>query len=247
MEDWGYAASWENEFTTPKPMKECNPSSFGGYPAANTRYNNATHRAFNVLIETSDNKQPNATSLGDSSTLSDKALSDYLPATEMVWLSLLYIDLVQPYVLWKTHPHNASVEKAATFKWEVAGAITVDSTQLKVWSDSSSGATLTRVQGGVTRWYHEDLGLKVEVNNKGLFSADVEFAAAGTYYVQAIATVDQDWATQGTGEDVPVPKVNPQTHIVNARTNVDWIYSNNDRVVRGRTVWTSQKVKIVDV
>ncbi|KAG7389487.1 hypothetical protein PHYPSEUDO_010372 [Phytophthora pseudosyringae] len=251
-EDHGYAASWENEFTTPKPMKECNPSSFGGYPAAKTRYNNATHRAFNVLIETSDSKQPNATSLGDSSTLSDKALSDYLPATEMVGhiprnvrLSLLYIDLVQPYVLWKSHPDNTSVEKAATFKWEVAGAITVDSTQLKVWSDDPSDASLTHSQSGVTRWYHEDLGLKVEVNNKGLFSADVEFAAAGTYYVQVIATVDQNWATQGTGEDVPVPKVNPQTHIVNARTNVDWIYSNNDRVVRGQTVWTSQKVKIV--
>ncbi|KUF80700.1 hypothetical protein AM588_10000189 [Phytophthora nicotianae] len=110
MEDWGYAASWENEYTTPKPIKECNPSSFGGYPAEKTRYNNATHR---------------------------------------------------------------------------------------------------------------------------------------TYYVQAIATVDQDWATQGTGEDIPVPKVKPQTHIVNARTNDDWLYSNNGRVVRGQTVWTSQTVKIV--
>ncbi|KAF1792689.1 Peptidase M14, carboxypeptidase A [Phytophthora cactorum] len=229
MEDWGYAASWENEYTTPKPIKECNPSSFGGYPAEKTRYNNATHRAFNVLIEASDNKQPNATSWGDSSTLSDEALSDYLPATEMVGhvprnvrLSLLYIDLVQPYVLWKTHPHNTTVKKAATFKWEIAG--------------------LSR---GVTRWYHKDLGLKVKTNNKGLFSADVEIAAAGTYYVQAIATVDQDWATQGTGEDIPVPKIKPQTHVVNARTNDDWLYSNKDRVVRGQTVWTSQAVKIV--
>ncbi|KAF4028298.1 Zinc carboxypeptidase [Phytophthora infestans] len=233
MEDWGYAASWENEFTTPKPIKECNPSSFGGYPAEKTRYNNATHRAFNVLIETSDNKQPNSTSWGDSSTLSDEALSDYLPATEM------------PYVLWKMHPHNTTVTEAATFKWEVAGAITVDNTQLKVWSDDPADATLTHAQKGVTRWFHEDLGLKVKSNNKGLFSAGVEFAAAGTYNVQAIATVDQDWATQGTGDDIPVPKTKPQTHIVNARTNADWLYSNNDRVVRGQTVWTSHVVKIV--
>ncbi|KAL4161365.1 hypothetical protein PRNP1_001919 [Phytophthora ramorum] len=252
MEDWGYAASWENEFTTPKPIKECNPSTYGGYPSAKTKYNNATHRAFNVLIETSDSKQPNTTSLGDSSTLSDEALSDYLPDTEMVGhvprnvrLSLLYIDLVQPYVLWKTHPDNTTVEKAATFEWEVAGAITVDNTQLKVWSEDSSNATHTRAQSGVTRWYHEDLGLKAKTNNKGLFSANVEFEIAGTYYVQAIATVDQDWATQGTGDDVPVPKVDPQTHIANARTNEDWLYSNNDRVVRGQTVWTSQEAKIV--
>ncbi|ETO58503.1 hypothetical protein F444_23123 [Phytophthora nicotianae P1976] len=252
MEDWGYAASWENEYTTPKPIKECNPSSFGGYPAEKTRYNNATHRAFNVLIEASNSKQPNATTWGDSSTLSDEALSDYLPEAEMaghvprnVRLSLLYIDLVQPYVLWKTHPYKGNVNKAVTFEWEVAGAIIVDKTQLKVWSDDPTGVTHTQAQSGVTRWYHKDLGLKVKTNNKGLFSADVDFATTGTYYVQAIATVDQDWATQGTGEDIPVPKVKPQTHIVNARTNDDWLYSNNGRVVRGQTVWTSQTVKIV--
>ncbi|KAJ8576927.1 hypothetical protein ON010_g2283 [Phytophthora cinnamomi] len=254
MEDWGYAASWENEFTTPKPIRTCNPTSYGGYPSAKTTYNNATHRAFNVLIETSHTKQPNATSLGDSSTLSDEALSDYLPSTEMVGhvprnvrLSLLYIDLVQPYLLWKTHPQNATVKKAAAFQWEVAGAITVDSTQLKVWSDNPANSTLTQAQHGVTRWYHKDLGLKAWDNKKGLFSANVKFAAAGTYYVQAIATVDQNWAAQGTGDDIPVPKVKPQTHIVNARTNEDWVYSNNGRVVRGQRVWRSQVAKIVVV
>ncbi|KUG00023.1 Tetratricopeptide repeat protein 38 [Phytophthora nicotianae] len=122
MEDWGYAASWENEYTTPKPIKECNRQVSGD-----------------------------------------------------------------------TQPRRP------------------DTTMLRT----------------------------------GLFSADVDFATTGTYYVQAIATVDQDWATQGTGEDIPVPKVKPQTHIVNARTNDDWLYSNNGRVVRGQTVWTSQTVKIV--
>ncbi|EGZ04509.1 hypothetical protein PHYSODRAFT_536296 [Phytophthora sojae] len=254
MEDWGYAASWENEFTTPKPIRTCNPTSFGGYPRAKTQYNNATHRAFNVLIETSHSKQPNASSLGDSSTLSDEALSDYLPASEMVGhiprnvrLSLLYIDLVQPYLLWKTHPQNATVKKAAAFKWEVAGAITVDSTQLKIWSDNPANATLTQAQQGVTRWYHKDLGLKAKDNKKGLFSANVKFPAAGTYYVQAVATVDQNWATQGTGEDIPVPMVKPQTHIVNARTNDDWFYSNNDHVVRGQKMWASEVAKIIVV
>ncbi|OWZ07570.1 hypothetical protein PHMEG_00020024 [Phytophthora megakarya] len=250
-EDWGYAASWENGYTNPKPIGACNPSSFGGYSPAKTNYNNATNRVFNVLIETSNSKQPSVTSLGDSSTLSEKALSDYLPASEMVGhiprnvrLSLLYIDLVQPYLLWKTHPHNITANDSATFKWEVAGAITVDNTQLKVWADDPADATLTHAQSGVTRWYHEDLGLKVN-NNKGLFSADIEIAVAGIYYVQAIATVDQDWATQGIGEDAPVPNVKPQTHLANVRTNDDWFYSNNNRVARGRTVWTSQVVEIV--
>ncbi|GMF39503.1 unnamed protein product [Phytophthora fragariaefolia] len=252
MEDWGYAASWENEFTTPKPIRTCNPTSYGGYPSTKTEYNNATHRAFNVLIETSNSKQPNATSFGDSSSLSDESLRDYLPETDMIGhiprnvrLSLLYIDMVQPYVLWKTHPHTTAVKKATAFKWEVAGAITVDNTQLKIWSDNPANATLIEAQKGVTRWYHKDLGSKVNDNNKGFFSASVKFPAAGTYYVQAVATVDQDWATQGTGEDIPVPMVKPQTHIVNARTNDDWLYSNNGRVVQGQKVWKSQVKKIV--
>lgn len=190
--------------------------------------------------------------MGDSSALSNEALSDYLPATDTIGhvprnvrLSLLYIDLVQPYVLWKTNPLNATVQKPTTFKWEVAGAITVDNTQLKIWTDNPSDATVTRAQSGVTRWYHDDLGLKATTNNKGLFSANVDFQTAGTYYVQAIATVDQDWASQGTGDDIPAPKVKPQTHIVNARTDDKWLYSNNGRVVRGQTVWGSQVVKIV--
>ncbi|GMF27994.1 unnamed protein product [Phytophthora lilii] len=112
-------------------------------------------------------------------------------------------------------------------------------------SDDPSDASLTHAQSGVTRWYHEDLGLKAKTNNKGQFSTNVEFAAAGTYYVQAVAKVDQDWATQGTSDKIPVPKVKPQTHIVNARTNDGWMYSNNDRVVRGQTVWTSQVAKFV--
>ncbi|KAI9921433.1 hypothetical protein PsorP6_000840 [Peronosclerospora sorghi] len=254
MEDWGYAASWENDVSSRKPIRPCTPQTYGGYPAHKTMYNNATHRAFNVLIETSKNKHPNATALGDSAALSDDALRGYLPATETIGhvprnvrLSLLYIDLVQPYLVWKTHPHRTVVEKAATFEWEVAGAIIVDRTQLRVWSnDSLDARMLTRAQQGVTRWYHEDLHLDMEAPpNKGLFSASVTFPAAGTYHVQAIATVDQDWAKQGTGDYVPVPNVKPQTHIVNARTNDNWYYSNNGHVVQGQTVWASPVIKIV--
>ncbi|RLN82139.1 hypothetical protein BBJ28_00007470 [Nothophytophthora sp. Chile5] len=247
MEDWGYAASWENAFTTPAPIGVCNPSSFGGYPAAKTLYNNATHRAFNILIETSDSKQPTESRLGDSATLSDAALSDYLPAAQTVGhvprnvrLSLLYIDLVQPYLVWNESPLIATVQVATKFEWEVAGGITVDSTQLKFWklADGPSVATLSTTQSGVTRWYHKDLGTSAS-SNKGLFSEEVAFPSAGVYYVQAIGTVDQSWATQGSGNDVPVPNVKPQTHIVNARTNVDWSFSNNGRNVKGQKTWAS--------
>lgn len=33
MEDWAYAASWDNEFTDPAPVTPCNPPTYGGmYP-----------------------------------------------------------------------------------------------------------------------------------------------------------------------------------------------------------------------
>jgi hypothetical protein len=244
MEDWGYAASWENAYTSPKPIGTCNPSTYGGYAAAKSSYNNATHRAFNILIETSTSKNPTASSLGTNATLSDSALSDYLSSTQTIGhvprnvrISLLYIDLVQPYVVWKVNPTTASVGKATTFTWEVAGSITVDSTQLIVSKQPDlSSPTQTKAQAGVTRWYHADLQTSTTTNNKGLFSESLTFNTTGVYYVQATAKVDQNWALQPSS---PVPDVKPQTHVVNARTNDQWSFSNNGRTVKGRTSWTS--------
>lgn len=245
MEDWAYAASWENDYTTPKPIGVCNPSTYGGYASTKSVYNTATHRSFNILVETSTSKSPTTASLGDSSYLSDAALADYLPTQTTlghvprnVRLSLLYIDIVQPYVTWKTTPPTAAgINTAVSVQWEVAGSITVDSTQVKTSSKSDmSSATLSAVQSGVTRWYHADMGTSTKPNNKGLFTTSLTFTSAGTYYVQAIAIVDQDWAKQ-TG--TVVPNVKPQSHVVNARTNTNWSYSNSGKSVKGQTVWNS--------
>eukprot|EP00644_Phytophthora_capsici_P014036 jgi/Phyca11/503164/fgenesh2_kg.PHYCAscaffold_3_\ len=49
------------------------------------------------------------------------------------------------------NPLNTTAQKPTTFKWEVAGAITVDNTQLKIWTDNPSDATVTRVsRDGIT-------------------------------------------------------------------------------------------------
>ena len=53
MEDWAYAGSW-----TPDLVKPCTPKTYGGYPPEKTTYNNSTLRAFNMLVETSDDKFP---------------------------------------------------------------------------------------------------------------------------------------------------------------------------------------------
>uniref|UniRef100_K3WZB5 Peptidase M14 domain-containing protein n=1 Tax=Globisporangium ultimum (strain ATCC 200006 / CBS 805.95 / DAOM BR144) TaxID=431595 RepID=K3WZB5_GLOUD len=252
MEDWAYAASWENSYTTPRPIGVCNPTTYGGYAAAKSSYNSATHRSFNILIETSTAKQPTAASLGTNATLSAALLADYLPSSTTLGhvarnlrISLMYIDLVQPYVAWKIAPTTATAGTATSLQWEVAGGITVGKTQLQISrSADMSSPTLTTAQAGVTRWYHPDMATSTSTN-KGLFTQSYTFPSAGTYYVQAVATLDQDWTTQGTGATIPVPNVKPQTHVVNARTNTAWSYSNNGRTVTGKTEWASSVTRVV--
>ncbi|RHY41607.1 hypothetical protein DYB34_012700, partial [Aphanomyces astaci] len=71
MEDWAYAASWENSFASDSIFTPCTPTQYGPYPAHKTTYNNQTHRAFNILVETSDLKRPAQTALGLRSSLYD--------------------------------------------------------------------------------------------------------------------------------------------------------------------------------
>ncbi|KAF0700756.1 Aste57867_8709 [Aphanomyces stellatus] len=111
MEDWGYAASWENQFSPPdEPIfTPCSPAQYGGYPATKTMYNNMTHRAFNILVETSDSKHPSDNSLGRRSALYGadlEVLADtpvgHVP--QNVRMGLLLIDMVQPYLVWHESP-----------------------------------------------------------------------------------------------------------------------------------------------
>ncbi|KDO18139.1 hypothetical protein SPRG_16465 [Saprolegnia parasitica CBS 223.65] len=105
MEDWAYAASWENALAAEPVFTPCTPSQYGGYPAEKTVYNNATHRAFNILVETSNAKQPSASSLGAKRAIYGADLQDLAIAPEghvpqNIRLGLLLIDMVQPYVRW---------------------------------------------------------------------------------------------------------------------------------------------------
>ncbi|TMW63577.1 hypothetical protein Poli38472_002518 [Pythium oligandrum] len=125
MEDWGYAASWENQFVgagdadTPeidKPFKPCEPKTFGGYDPSKTVYNNITHRAFNILVETSNNKHPGEDELGFFEDIYASELDFYRVkkdfkvghVTRNVRLALMLMDLVQPYLRWVHTPLNAS-------------------------------------------------------------------------------------------------------------------------------------------
>lgn len=111
MEDWAYAASWENDFVgkdQKKPFQPCEPGSYGGYPKEKTVYNNLTHRAFNILVETSNSKGPKDEELGKASDIYDCDLDFFVPNINYtvghiprnIRLALLLVELVEPYVRW---------------------------------------------------------------------------------------------------------------------------------------------------
>ena len=160
MEDWGYAASWE-----PHHVKACEPSTLGGYDKERTaKYDNATARAVVLLVETSDDKAPSASSLGRASSSSiaggsgsSNAGASTLPPWPIVDLfapspspsgdghvprnvrfALAAIDLVRPHV--QLEVEGASLDLASNcvrLRWRVWGAMRADETYA-VWRDGST-------------------------------------------------------------------------------------------------------------
>lgn len=270
MEDWGYAASWENQ-VTPKgekiPFQPCEPTTFGGYNRNRTIYNNVTHRAFNVLIETSNNKIPQDQELGNDDSLQPETIQEFISPDKAIGhlprnlrLALMMVEMVQPYVVFTFDPilnpikavdgsnHcsrdvtcgsrdcKAQVATDLFLSWEVLGSFHVDSTRLVVRFENQSILSHSHQQTGYTRRYWGDEA-KHSVFTECIRVPDTP----GTYYIQAEAKVDQDWAT---GNREPFPHVPPQSHLVNARTNPNWKMENQGSRVVGRLNWKSEVIEL---
>ena len=66
MEDWGYSASWENlAINGLKPIKECNPYSYSGYPSYKTQYDSVSIRPMVYIVECFFDKKPKESTLGN--------------------------------------------------------------------------------------------------------------------------------------------------------------------------------------
>ncbi|GMF12770.1 unnamed protein product [Phytophthora lilii] len=322
MEDWGYAASWENQFYSgvDQPFHPCEPATFGGYPKEKTIYNNITHRAFNMLVETSNAKEPRPADLGNFEELY-KANVDFFRTegikTEFVGhvprnvrLALMMIEMVQPLVRWvdaarspislnqdlltafpaaNLYTTNKEVDRVTEMgcgalawernevatcnaadcsmtnlthsklqiAWEVLGALNVDSTHVQVSStptfEEESIIMKTATQRGTTRRFYEfasdssrAMTANADTMGTSLFVTCLNLgnATSSKLYVRALATVDQDWKKQGTGDDAPSPHVPPQSHLVNARTNPDWEFEWNGHRVKGALEWASPVITV---
>jgi len=156
MEDWAYAGSW-----TPAKVTPCTPTQFGGYPKEKTMYNNSTLRIFNMLVETSNNKEPK-TNLGNSMDVLSGDTEGNGHVSRNIRLSLLAVEMVEPYVtivgvnklaltddivpMTKREPNSCMDTKAVMvakntkyvdIEWTVGGAMAIDITELwyAKWND----------------------------------------------------------------------------------------------------------------
>lgn len=78
MEDWAYAASWENNLTSIQPIKQCNPKSYGGYPLNRTVYDDVSVKSLIYIVEAGFDKKPEESSLGTDDNLFNIGMHIYI-------------------------------------------------------------------------------------------------------------------------------------------------------------------------
>lgn len=286
MEDWSYAGSWD-----PERVVACDPTTFGGYDTEKTNYNNSTLRIFNMLIETSDKKEPNLY-LGNSLEILDRETAGNGHISRNIRLALLAAELVEPYVsIFKVNELTLSDDvvpasepeesncrntksvmtaknaKDVLIQWTVGGGMTVDNTEL--WyakRDNINGdqipclrqpADMDGFEKGTIIGTSKGTGYFSQSGPSPLPEADQPHGPVFTgkitipdgakaldqLVVFVSVKVDQDWKNPPT--HTFAPKVAPQSHIVNARTNPDWNHQSAGKQIKGRLHWFSRPLTIV--
>ncbi|KAI9922313.1 hypothetical protein PsorP6_001512 [Peronosclerospora sorghi] len=133
MEDWGYAASWENQFYDDRsqPFRPCNRQRL-----EKTIYNNITNRAFSMLVETANSKEPKTAKLGDFKELYKANIAFFQSEGGTIklighvpWnvrLALMMIEMCVGY------PETRSFETRSNEDFPPAGLYTIDRDQQRV-------------------------------------------------------------------------------------------------------------------
>lgn len=144
-------------------------------------------------------------------------------------------------------------QKKTVIEWTVGGGFTVDFTTVMFakWDDvpevvdgmtQPSNEDLGRAfrtlsgQSGITHWHKDGT-----IGKWTVFSAEIdtsEFEEGDKIALYATAQLDQEWSKLPKDSDVK-PQVPPQSHLVNTRTNVDWLHESNGKVIQGRQDWYS--------
>ena len=119
-------------------------------------YNNVTNRAFNILIETSNDKHAKANSLGTSESMISSRIQEYIAKNETIGhiprnmrLALNVVDMVQPYLVWGFDPILSAASKYT---------VTAQNCEVAVDVVECTNMTCTAPSGGYVRVAWEVLG-----------------------------------------------------------------------------------------
>jgi hypothetical protein len=154
-------------------------------------------------------------------------------------------------------PYNS---RKVVLEWHVGGALTIDETRLwyAKWDDVpielldcisqpsfddiqqyfKEGKLLTDAKG--TTRFSTSGGSGQPFN--GSIDISDGFKPNDKLVVLAIARVDQSWGSQ---VEQATPSLPPQSHIVNARTNMSWYHESADKIIQGRLDWFSSPLTVV--
>lgn len=242
MEDWAYAASWD-----PTGQGNVNCNGAYGYGPGKTAYNNATHRAINLLVETAFAKTPRSSTLGKEKTVlhggGGHSGDGHIPRN--VRLCWILADMVQPWVHitnLDTIPTHATVGTEVEVLWEAGGAVVVNEARVECLkhgaapgSPSVCTATPTfnhKVWMGGKR--AGPIATKLVLDGAGLANGDV-------IEIRVHVRVDEAFGSSSRAE---VAKGLPQSHFVRARTDPSYMASNNGQSVRGQVWWETEEATL---
>ena len=182
MEDWAYAASWDNDFTQPAPVHACTDASgspYKSYPAAKTTYGGGLFRSVNFLVETSNAKNPAASTLGGTDGLLRPAGSlQNGHVARNVRLMLMQLDLLVPLPEWHVGAMTDGLMDAAH---EEGAALTVPGVSVE-----TNGTVLAEPEALLRR----GVCIGIPLNES---AAVLSFAAWGSMHVDSAEIVLVPW------------------------------------------------------
>jgi hypothetical protein len=273
MEDWAYSGSWEG---FPIITQPCKPKTYGGYNPEKTLYDKNYKDALKsimFLLEVSQEKIPEQKLLGrrnvdclinirqnaffnkiahNKRKCLDGLIDGYVP--RIIRLSLLLIDILQPYVNYK----YAKKDQNLFLEWAVGGSIKVDETFIlydffnempdknfikSIYAEKNPKNTQNQSLKKITDTKKGKAIWEKNYSSKDFFNFTFEKPnQSGKYLVFVIyAKVDQDWGKQIR----PDPQVPPQTHVSNIRINDQYSAKNNNFEISGLLYYKS-KIEVMD-
>ncbi len=110
MEDWMYAAGWENGQQLGKtgsntaPITRCDPQTYGGYSHSKTKYETQSLRTIQYLVEMSNLHTPPEKDLGHKNEFDEPPSNNHNHVARNLRLALVMGEMAQPGIIFLNNP-----------------------------------------------------------------------------------------------------------------------------------------------